>query len=105
MDSTDPLLFTCELYNVFALRVVFPNGRIETVSANDNSLNRGLPAGFSEVSLSINTSMINELERNISLTLSIANASLLDGREIVCDDTSRRRLNIFTAGCRVCGKF
>ena len=105
MDSTDPLLFTCELHNVFALRVVFPNGQIETVSVDDNSLNRRPPAGFSEVSLSINTSMINEFERNISLTLSIVNTSLLDGREIICDDTTRRRLNNATAGCRVCGKF
>ena len=105
MDSTDPLLFTCELYNVFALRVVFPNGQIETVSVNDKSLHRRLPAGFSHVSLSINTSMINEWERNISLTLSVANASLLDGRGIVCDDTSRLPLNNMTAGCRVCGKF
>ena len=105
MDSTDPLLFTCELYNVLALRVVFPNGQIETVSVNDTSLTRRLPAGFSEVSLSINTSVINELDRNFSLTLSIANASLLDGREIVCDDTTRRRLNNMTAGCQVCGKF
>ena len=57
------------------------------------------------MSLSINTSMINEFERNISLTLSIANASLLDGREIVCDDATRQRLNNMTAGCQVCGKF
>ena len=104
MNSTDPLLFTCELYNIFALRVVFPNGQFETVSVNDNSLNRRPPAGFSEVSLSINTSVINELERNFSLTLSIVNASLLDGREIVCDNTTQRFNNI-TAGCRVCGKF
>ena len=103
MNSTDPLLFTCELYNVFALRVVFPNGQIETVSFNDKSLTRHLPAGFSNVSLSINASVINELDRNFSLTLSIVNASLLDGKEIVCDNTSR--YNNVSAGCRVCGKF
>ena len=103
MDSTDPLFFTCELHDVFALRVVFPNGQRETVSVNDTSLNRRLPAGFSEVSLSIKISIINKFERNFSLTLSIANASLLDGGEIVCDDTIRS--NSMTAGCRVCGKF
>ena len=103
MDSTDPLLFFCELYDIFALRVMLPNGYVKTVSVNDTSLTRRPPAGFREVSLSINTSVINEFKRNVSLTLSIANASLLDGGEIVCDDTTP--LNIFTAGCQVCGKF
>ena len=103
MDSTDHLLFTCELHDVLGLRVMLPNGYADTVSVRDTSLRRGLPAGFREVSLSINTSVINEFERNVSLTLSIANASLLDGREIVCDDTTL--WNEVMAGCRVCGKF
>ena len=103
MDLTDPLLFTCELHYVLALRVMLPNDYVETVSVNDTSLTRGLPAGFREVSLSMNTSVINELERNFFLTLSIANASLLDGGEIVCDDTTP--MNSITAGCRVCGMF
>ena len=84
---------------------MFPNGQIETVSVNDKSLTRRLPAGFSEVSLSINISVINELDRNFSLTLSIVNASLLDGREIVCDNTTRLNNNTVTAGCEVCGEF
>ena len=103
MDSTDPLLFTCELHYVFALRVLHPNGYVDTMSVNDTSLRRGLPAGFSEVSLSMNTSVINELERNFFLTLSIANGFFLDGGEIVCDDTTPK--NSITAGCRVCGMF
>ena len=101
MDSTDPLLFTCELHDVFALRVMLPNGFVKTVSVNDTF--RRPPAGFREVTLSINISVINEFKRNFSLTLSIANASLLDGGKIVCDDANP--LNSITAGCQVCGKF
>ena len=101
MDLTDPLLFTCELHDVFALRVMLPNGYVKTVSVNDTSLRRHPPAGYREVSLSIK--VINEFKRNVSLTLSIANASVLDGGEIVCDDTIRS--NSITAGCRVCGRF
>ena len=103
MDSTDPLLFTCELHDVFVLRVMLPNGYVEPVSVNDTSLNRDLPAGFCDVLLSMNTSVVSEFERNFFLTFSIANTSLLDGGEIVCDDTTLK--NKVMAGCRECGKF
>ena len=101
VDSTDPLLFTCNLTNVMALRVIFPNGvqEIATVDSITNDLK--IPVGFKVVSF--NASEIDESTRNISLTLSIANASLLDGRGIICDDITQK--NNMTAGCRVCGKF
>ena len=82
---------------------MLPNGYAETISVNATSLSGPPPAGFRKVSLSINTSWINTFDRNFSLTLSIASALLLDGGEIVCDDTTRS--NSMTAGCRVCGKF
>ena len=95
VDSTDPLLFTCNLTNVVALRVTFPNGE-RTVGSDPK-----IPVGFKAVSF--NVFKIDESTRNISLILSIANASLLDGRGIICDDAIP--INNVTAGCRVCGKF
>ena len=105
VKSTDLLLFTCELSNVIGLRVIFPNGVQEVISLGDN-VNYPesviLSVGFTAVSLTI-MSVMDKIERNVSLTLSIANASLLDGGEIICDNTSSR--NKVMAGCPVCGKF
>ena len=101
---TDPLLFTCELSNVIGLRVILPNNVQEVFSIGDNvndSASVVLSDGFIAVSLNI-MSVMDKIKRNVSLTLSIANASLLDGEEIICDDTSR---NEVMAGCPVCGKF
>ena len=105
MKSTDPLLFTCELSNVIGLRVILPNGAQEVISHGDND--RGpetvaLSDGFIAVSLNI-MSVMEKIERNVSLTISIANASLLDGGEIICDNTSL--WYIVMAGCPVCGEF
>ena len=95
--STDPLFFTCELNDVRILRVVLPNGdRVYFTVWYDEKL----PPGFSVVSLIV--SEIDDATRNISLTLSIANASLLDGGEIICDDTTPRSKVV---ACQVCGKF
>ena len=101
VDATDPLLFTCNLTNVVALQVTFPNGvqEIATVGSITNKLK--IPVGFKAVSF--NAFEIDQFTRNISLTLSIVNASLLDGRGIVCDGATPKT-NV-TAGCRVCGKF
>ena len=99
--STDPLLFTCELNNVFLLRILPPNGDHSSVSVNDTPEDvDGLSPGFAAVSLNIVET--EEYKRNISLTLSIAHASLLNGTEIICDDTWNSTV---MAGCRVCGKF
>ena len=96
--STDPLLFTCELNHVSLLRVKFPDGYHEAVGIGDTERSVVLPAGFSAVSLNISK---NRYRSNISLKLLIANASLLDGGEITCDDSSG---NNVTAGCRLCGE-
>ena len=101
MDSTDPLLFTCEFHNVFALRIMLPNGYKQAVSNGSKAEKLNLPVGFKAVSL--NTTQKEDFTRYISLTLSIANASLLDGGEIICDDANP--INNLTAGCVVCGKF
>ena len=105
VKSTDPLLFTCELSNVLGLRVILPNG-VQEVISRGNSVNNPetvvLSDGFIAVSLNI-MSVMDKIERNVSLTLSIANASLLDGGKIICDDTTPR--NKVMAGCPVCGKF
>ena len=93
--STDPILFTCELKNVFYLRLMLPTGHQEAIGLGDSVATINLPAGFAAVSLNI--SLIDESTRNISLTLSIANASLLDDGEIRCVDTVRR--NVVMAGC------
>ena len=98
VDSTDPVFFTCELIHGFFLRVEFPNGAQESISIGYPTV--VLPAGFKVLSLHIVE--INETTRNIFLTFSIANASLLDGGEIVCNDHWNNKV---MAGCQVCGKF
>ena len=100
--STDPLLFTCELIGVFILRVKFPNGDFEPVGVGDTLQSVAPPAGFSAVSLNI---LKNKYTFNITLKLVIVNASLLDGKEIICDDSIPESGNKVTAGCRLCGKF
>ena len=97
---TDPLLFTCELKGVFILRVVLPTGDRETTSLGDTAASVALPAGFTAESLSIEE--IDGNVRNYSLTLSVATASLLDGGEILCDDTF---WNVVRAGCPLHSKF
>lgn len=82
MLTTDPLLFTCELHEVAYLQVVLPTGDREFVSLGDTAADVVLPTGFTPVSLDI--AELDFHRRNISLTLSIANASLLDGGEIIC---------------------
>ena len=105
VGTTDPLLFTCELNNVFGLRVVLPNGFDDTLSSGDGLARVDhLPDGFNALSLNISEiKKSGKIIRIISLTLSIVNASLLDNGVIICDDTNP---NIkVMAGCRVCGKF
>ena len=91
---TDPLLFTCELNDVALLRVIVPAGGQEIISKGDNATMANLPAGFTAKSVIITE--IDNFTRNISVTLFVANASLLDDGEIICDNTSRIRV---MAGC------
>ena len=104
MYSTDPLIFTCELSYAVVLRVVLPNNEShnyhESVSIGDTYESVNLSAGFTAVSLNI--SQNDAYTRNISLELSITNASFLNGGEIKCDDTTST--NEVMAGCPVCGK-
>ena len=106
VDSTDPLLFTCELKNVPLLRFLLPNGYHVSLSEGstiDNTLGiHNLPIGFRAESVIV--SEADNGKMNISLTLSIANASLLDGGEILCSSTTPKN-SWLMAGCPVCGKF
>ena len=97
MHFTDPLLFACELHEVVLLQVVLPTGDVEYISIGDTAADVALPAGFTAVSLDI--LQLNSSTRNIFLTLSIANASLLDGGEIRCYDSTRKKAVM--AGCRI----
>ena len=78
---------------------MLPTGDTEPISLGDtvNIVNENLPAGFKAVSLNI--SQLDNSIRNIFLTVSVSNASLLDGGEIRCDDTTRR--NAVMAGCLI----
>ena len=99
MHFADPLLFTCELHEVVLLRVIFPTGYNEHMSLGDNIADVALPVGFKAVSLYI--SVFDSSTRNIFLTISIANASLLDGGQIICDDSNRKTV---MAGCLIDSK-
>ena len=98
--ATDALFFTCELNEVALLRVVLPSGDQEHISLGDTAADVNLPAGVTAVFLSIIET--NATTRNISLTLYISNASILDCGEIECDDTTDR--SVVMAGCPVHGK-
>ena len=82
--SNDPLLFTCKLYHVVGIYVRLPNGGQEGISLGDTAVDVVLPAGYMAMSLVITE--IDEFLRNFHLTVNIANASLLNGGEISCDD-------------------
>ena len=99
--STDPILFTCELKEVLLLRVMLPSGDQEITSFGETVADVALSAGFAAVALKISVSEFT-LSRNISLTLFIANASLLEYGVIRCDDTTKR--NVVMAGCPLLGK-
>ena len=97
---SDPLTFTCEINGAISLRVGLPNGHDETVSLGYGPEDVFLPDGFTAVTLSITE--IDSSTRNFLLTLSIANASLLVGGEISCDDGTDN--NVAMAECPVLGK-
>ena len=82
----DPLVFTCEFIYVYILQVILPTGQQELVSLGDTAHDISLPAGFTADSLVISAG--DDFIRNFSLTLSIENASLLNGGQITCDDTT-----------------
>ena len=71
------------------LRVVLPTGYQEIISVGDTAADVVLPAGFTTVFFDIME--IDESTRNFTLTLSIDSASLLNGGEIKCDDTTSRK--------------
>ena len=98
---TDPLLFTCELNGVFLLRVKLPTGDQEVTSVGDTATDVVLPTGFTAKVLNIR---VDEMKRNFFLTLSIANASLLNGGEMICDDTNLKDIVVVMAGCPLLGK-
>ena len=52
--STEPLLFTCELYEVWLLRVKYPTGKQDTLSIESKIENLdNLPDGFTVVAFNI----------------------------------------------------
>ena len=89
VKPTDPLLFTCKIYASVLLRIVFPTGYQEIVSAGDTAADVDLPPGFNVEFLNITT--IDESRRNFHLTLSIDKAIYLDNGYIMCDDTTTRK--------------
>ena len=94
---TDPLLFTCQLYGAVLLRVLLPSGDQEIVSLGDTFADIHLPSGFTAVSLDITE--VDNFRRNFNLTIFIANATLLNGGEITCDNTTLK--NRASAGCLI----
>ena len=100
VNPTDPLLFTCEVNGAALLRLVLPTGDQEITSIGDTAADVILPTGFTAVSLDITE--VDESTRNFNLTISIANAFLLGGGEITCDDTTSR--NQASARCPIIGK-
>ena len=79
---------------------MLPTGDQEITSIGDTADDISLPTGFTAVSLDITE--IDNFKRNFSLTISIANALLLGGGEIICDDTTSR--NQASASCPIIGK-
>ena len=97
VKPSDPLSFTCEVNEAVLLRVEVPSGNQEIISLGDTAADVALPTGFTAVSLNITE--IDESTRNFSLTLSIDSASLLEGGNITCDDTTPKK--VAKAGCPI----
>ena len=85
----ETLLFTCEIYGVVLLRVELPTGDQEIISIGDTAADVALPMGITAVFLDIIE--INDTARHFKLTLSIDCASLLNGGEITCDNTTAKK--------------
>ena len=94
----DPLLFTCEVNETQVLRVTLPDSTIQTLTPGVEFMPID---GITLVSL--NTSVVVDVTRNYVLTLSSANASVLAGGNITCDNTGDTI--VATAGCPALGMF
>ena len=79
---------------------MLPTGDMELVAIGDTVADIVLPAGFNTVSLNITA--IDGFIRIFFITLSLSTASLLNGGEIRCDDTTQT--NIVMAGCPLASK-
>lgn len=96
---TDPLLFTCTVISspIITITVIFPSG--QTISLNTENTTVGdLPGGVSVKSKNVTISGTF----NYTLTLSIENASLLNGGGITCDTNAID--NVDMARCPVAGE-
>ena len=100
--STDPLLFTCELKEVFFIGIVLPSGKQEFASYLDTPQDISLPTGFTAVSFVVRVVNESMNQWNFSLTMLIEKAYLLDGGEIRCDDTTLK--NVQKARCPLFSK-
>ena len=95
----EPLIFTCGVYDAFLLHVTLPTGEQDFISVGDTAHDVRLRDGFTADSLVID--MIDDFSRNITLTLSILNATLLNGGQITCDNSVK---NVAMAGCPLAGE-
>ena len=86
VNPSDPLFFTCEIYEVVVLRVIFPIDYQKTISLGDTVERVSLPPGFEAAKLTITE--VDDYNRNFSLLLSIDSASRLNGGNITCDNTT-----------------
>ena len=100
VNPTDLLLFTCVINGAILLRLVLPTGEQAITSIGGTADDISLPTGFTAVSLDITE--IDDSKRNFNLTISIANAFLLGGGEITCDDTTSSKQA--SASCPIIGK-
>ena len=97
--STDPLLFTCEFNEVANLQLILPTGYRDNINVGSTVANTDPPAGFTAIT--VNVTVLNAKFRNILIIFSIANASLLNGGKITCDDTQGTKV---MAGCVLQGR-
>ena len=96
----DPLVFSCEINDAPLLQVTLPSGRRWQITVGVEAHDLRLPAGFSVDCLVVTP--INGSKRNITITLSIEKAFLLDGGQITCDDTTTNNRAMF--GCPLAGE-
>ena len=97
VKASEPLNFTCQVNGAVFLRVLLPTGDQETIYVGDTAADVDLPPGFTAVSLNITE--IDSSTRNFSLALLIANAFLLNGGYIRCDDSTSQK--VAKASCSI----
>ena len=96
-NPSDPLIFTCEIFEAHYLLIMLPTGYEKVITLGTTVDQLDLPPGFIACLLYITE--VDDVNRNFTLSLCIDSASLLKGGNITCIDNTRSKRA--TVGCPI----